>query len=149
MRRFRLTARQRDGHDQRRRLRPVLQPKLGLQAGHAIIVRNLPGQPGLLTGRRPARVFAPGRGRRLIRDNGQRPACQAAAVSLDRQQAAARQVPLGLEAAVIQARERAARSFSDREGALPPPETLTVRCDPAGTETLPPSVFRKIGAMRV
>ena len=73
---------QRNGHDQRRRIRPIPQPKFGLQAGHAVIVRHLPGQPGLLAGRLPARVVAPCHGRRLIGDHGQRPRCQAAAVTL-------------------------------------------------------------------
>ena len=58
--------------------RPVAQTELRLQTGNAIIVRDLPRQPGLLTdGGRPG-VVAPCGGRRLVGDHGQHPGGQRA-----------------------------------------------------------------------
>ena len=93
VRRFRIAARQRNRHHQRRRIRPVAQPQLGLQAGHAVVVRDLPWQSRLLSGRRATRLLAPGDGGRLVGDHGQRPGGQRLAVTLHRQQAAARSGP--------------------------------------------------------
>ena len=114
---FRRSARQRDGHHQRRRIGPIAQPQFGLQAGDAVVVRHLPRQPGLLPGLVPARVVAPRGHRRLIGDHRQRPGRQTAAVALHRQQPAARQVPFRLEAAVIQRAERRG-AIVQRQGRL-------------------------------
>ena len=106
MRRSRRAAWQRNGYDQWRRIRSVPQVQFGLQTGDAIVVRRLPRQPGLLARWRPAWVFAPRHGRRLIGDHGQRPGRERAQPPRHRQTATALQIPVGLEAAVIQRGER-------------------------------------------
>ena len=73
---LRVAAGQRDGDHQRRRVRPVAQMQFGLQADHAVVVADRPGQPHVLAVGGGARRLGPGGGRRAVGDHGQVPACQ-------------------------------------------------------------------------
>ncbi len=106
MRRFRRAAGQRQAHHQRRRIGPVAQAQLGLQRHHAIIVRGLPRQAGLLAARRAGWIVAPRRGGRLVGHHGQAPRGQLVAIAPHRDVPARGQVAVGLEAGLVERAER-------------------------------------------
>ena len=94
-------------------------------------------------------MVGPVRRRRLVSDDGQVPAGQLATVAPYREVAALVQVAVGLEACLVQGAKRLGLPVEHKVGVTLPPVTLTVRREPAGTDTLPLSGLRKIGARPV
>ena len=131
--------------------RAVAQPHLGLQRRHAVVVRQ-PARAAAsagCAGARPGRL-GPGHDRRLVGHARRGPsAASSPPVAPHREPAALGQVAVGLEARRVERAERLGVAVQRQRRRAPlPPVTLTVRRAPAGTDTVPPSGLRKIGASR-
>ena len=148
---LRRTARQREADHQRRCIRPIAQPQFGLQRRPRRSRRPSSMASGVcwLPAARPGgSLQSAAGGWSAITVSAQ--AASSRPLRRTHQAAAFRQVPVGLEARLVERAEWLRAAVQRQASGTPsPPVTFTVRRAPAGTDTAPPSDLRKIGASRV